>query len=52
MAAAERLAGILGVPWARSGPAGPFSPVYVSDELTLDFDEWTESIPTDTSGRS
>ncbi|MBY0399304.1 VOC family protein [Myxococcota bacterium] len=46
VAAAERLASILGVPWARSGSAGPFSPVYVSDDLTLDFDEWTEPIPT------
>jgi catechol 2,3-dioxygenase-like lactoylglutathione lyase family enzyme len=35
-AAAERLATLLGVPWAPSG-IGPFSPVYVSDSLTLDF---------------
>ena len=37
-AAAGLLARILGVPWAETG-AGPFSPVYVSDSLTLDFDE-------------
>ncbi|HZN05033.1 MAG TPA: VOC family protein [Candidatus Polarisedimenticolia bacterium] len=37
--AAETLAGVLGVPWAESGAAGPFSPVYVSDGLTLDFDQ-------------
>ena len=33
---ARRLADILGVPWAETGP-GPFSPVYVNDGLTLDF---------------
>lgn len=37
-AAAELLAGLLGVPWAASG-AGPFCPVYVNDGLTLDFDQ-------------
>jgi catechol 2,3-dioxygenase-like lactoylglutathione lyase family enzyme len=34
--AARRLAELLGVPWSESG-AGPFSPVYVNDGLTLDF---------------
>lgn len=34
--AARRLAEILGVPWSETG-AGPFSPVYVNDGLTLDF---------------
>lgn len=38
-AAAERLAAILGVPWAAQAAVGPFSAVYVSDDLTLDFDE-------------
>jgi catechol 2,3-dioxygenase-like lactoylglutathione lyase family enzyme len=38
-AAAERLAAILGVPWAAQAAVGPFSAVYVSGELTLDFDE-------------
>lgn len=36
--AAERLAMLLGVPWAESG-AGPFCAVYVNDGLTLDFDQ-------------
>jgi hypothetical protein len=37
VAAAARLAALLGVPWSAAG-AGPLWPVYVSDELTLDFD--------------
>jgi catechol 2,3-dioxygenase-like lactoylglutathione lyase family enzyme len=41
-AAAKRLAELLGVRWAETG-AGPFSPVYVNDGLTLDFiDDDTE----------
>ena len=36
VASAKRLAELLGVPWSESG-AGPFSPVYVNDGLTLDF---------------
>jgi catechol 2,3-dioxygenase-like lactoylglutathione lyase family enzyme len=35
-ASAERLAALLGVPWAEAG-IGPFSPVYVNAGLTLDF---------------
>jgi hypothetical protein len=35
---------LLGVPWAESG-VGPFSPVYVSDSLTLDFDQSDEPFP-------
>jgi catechol 2,3-dioxygenase-like lactoylglutathione lyase family enzyme len=35
---AKFLAELLGVPWAESG-VGPFSPVYVNEGLTLDFDE-------------
>ncbi|MFG6414465.1 VOC family protein [Roseateles sp. DC23W] len=38
-AAAERLAAILDVPWSAQAAMGPFSAVYVSDDLTLDFDE-------------
>jgi len=45
VAAAKTLAQLLDVPWAESG-VGPFSPVYVSDRLTLDFDETTEPFPT------
>jgi hypothetical protein len=36
-AAAALLAAILDVPWSEDTTAGPFSPVFVSDELTLDF---------------
>ena len=39
-AAARQLAELLGVPWAAQAAFGPFSAVYVSAELTLDFDEW------------
>jgi catechol 2,3-dioxygenase-like lactoylglutathione lyase family enzyme len=35
-ASARRLAELLGVRWAETG-AGPFSPVYLNDGLTLDF---------------
>jgi len=35
-ASAKLLADLLGVRWAETG-AGPFSPVYVNDGLTLDF---------------
>ena len=35
-ASARRLGELLGVRWAASG-VGPFSPVYVSDSLTVDF---------------
>lgn len=38
-AAAERLATILDVPWSAQAVVGPFSAVYVSDALTVDFDE-------------
>lgn len=44
VASARRLAELLGVPWAESG-AGPFSPVYVSDGLTLDFDQAEGAFP-------
>lgn len=41
---ARRLAGLLGVPWAESG-AGPFSPVFVNEGLTLDFIGTDEDFP-------
>lgn len=45
--AAKLIASLLQVEWAEEGPVGPFSPVYVNDGLTLDFDEWGESeLPT------
>ena len=43
-AAAERLATLLGVPWSETG-VGPFCPVYVSDGLTLDFDQAEGAFP-------
>lgn len=42
--AARLLSELFGVPWAVSG-AGPFAPVYVNEELTLDFDETDEPFP-------
>ena len=44
IAAAKLLAKLLGVPWSKTG-IGPFAPVFVSDEFTIDFDEWAEPIP-------
>lgn len=44
VASARLLATLLGVAWAESG-IGPFSPVYVNDGLTLDFDQADSSYP-------
>jgi catechol 2,3-dioxygenase-like lactoylglutathione lyase family enzyme len=44
VASAKRLADLLGVPWAASGP-GPFAPVFVNDGLTLDFIDTAEAFP-------
>src|SRR5262244_513490 len=44
VASAKFLAELLGLSWAESG-VGPFSPVYVNDGLTLDFDETSEPFP-------
>jgi len=44
IAAAKQLAELLGVPWSSTG-VGPFAPVFVSDSLTIDFDQWPEPIP-------
>jgi catechol 2,3-dioxygenase-like lactoylglutathione lyase family enzyme len=41
-AAARQRAEILGVAWAEKG-AGPFSPVYVNESLTLDFIQTDEA---------
>ncbi|HEY7638549.1 MAG TPA: VOC family protein [Steroidobacteraceae bacterium] len=43
-ASAKLLAELLGVPWSPAS-AGPFMAVYVSDSVTLDFDEWSDPIP-------
>jgi catechol 2,3-dioxygenase-like lactoylglutathione lyase family enzyme len=45
VAAARQLAELLGVAWAERAAIGPFSPVYVSASLTLDFDDWPEPLP-------
>lgn len=44
-ASAKLLGTILGVPWAEQASVGPFSPVFVNEGLTIDFDEWTEPVP-------
>ena len=44
VASAKLLAELLGVPWAESG-VGPFSPVFVNEGLTLDFDESEGAFP-------
>ena len=44
VASAKLLAEILGVPWTETS-VGPFAAVYVSDELTIDFDEWPDPVP-------
>ena len=41
---AKLLAELLGVAWAEKG-VGPFSPVYVNDGLTLDFQDTDEEFP-------
>ena len=43
-ASAKLLGTLLGVQWAESG-IGPFSPVYVSDSLTLDFIDTKPPLP-------
>jgi hypothetical protein len=45
IASARLLGSLLGVPWGKQGNIGPFSPVFVSDLLTIDFDEWVEPVP-------
>ena len=44
-AAAKLLAEILGVHWAGAAAIGPFSPVFVNEGLTLDFQTTTEAFP-------
>lgn len=43
--AARRLAAILGVTWAEESGIGPFSAVYASEDLTLDFDQADGAFP-------
>lgn len=42
VASAQLLAQLLDASWAEESGVGPFSPVYVNDGLTLDFDETPE----------
>jgi catechol 2,3-dioxygenase-like lactoylglutathione lyase family enzyme len=44
IAAARQLGDLLGVPWEATG-LGPFSPVYINEELTLDFLATEEAFP-------
>jgi hypothetical protein len=44
-AAAKLLGEILGVRWAEAAAIGPFSPVFVNEGLTLDFQTTTEAFP-------
>jgi catechol 2,3-dioxygenase-like lactoylglutathione lyase family enzyme len=44
VASAQCLADLLGVPWAPT-TLGPFSPVYLNDGLTLDFQQTDEAFP-------
>jgi catechol 2,3-dioxygenase-like lactoylglutathione lyase family enzyme len=44
-ASAKLLGTLLGVPWAEQGSVGPFSPVFVNDGLTIDFDQWSDTVP-------
>jgi hypothetical protein len=44
VASASLLAGLLGVPWEET-TLGGFSPVYVNDGLTLDFQQTDEDYP-------
>ena len=44
IASAKMLAELLGVPWAET-TLGPFSPVFINDGLTLDFQETDEAYP-------
>lgn len=44
VASAQQLAALLAVPWAPTS-LGPFSPVFVNDGLTLDFQSTDEDFP-------
>ena len=45
VAAARLLGELLGVPWSAAAGIGPFSPVYLNDGLTLDFQATAEDFP-------
>ncbi len=45
IASARLLGHLLGVPWSEQANIGPFSPVFVNDGLTIDFDQWEAEVP-------
>ena len=45
LASAKLLGNLLGIAWSEAAAAGPFAPVYISNSLTLDFDETEEPFP-------
>lgn len=45
IASARLMGTLLGVPWAEQANVGPFSPVFVNDDLTIDFDQWPGPVP-------
>jgi hypothetical protein len=45
VAAAKLLGELLGVRWSKAAAVGPFSPVFVNEGLTLDFQDTTEAFP-------
>ena len=45
VAAALLLGTLLDAPWAVQAAVGPFSPVFVNDGLTIDFDQWPVPLP-------
>jgi catechol 2,3-dioxygenase-like lactoylglutathione lyase family enzyme len=45
IASAKLLGNLLDVPWAEQSSFGPFSPVFVNDGLTIDFDQWADEVP-------
>lgn len=45
VASARLLGHLLGVPWAEQASIGPFSPVFVNEGLTIDFDQWESEVP-------
>lgn len=45
VASARLLGQLLAVPWAEQASIGPFSPVYVNNGLTIDFDQWDGAVP-------
>ena len=45
MASARLMGTLLGVPWSEQANIGPFSPVFVNEDLTIDFDQCSGPVP-------